>query len=114
MFSYGETVTRLRAPLVADPYSGAATKRDWSAATSLLIAGCAVSPGQSDETQAVNREPVTTTPTLYAPFDADVLVGDRIVATSGTWDVDGHGARWSSPFTGWQPGSVFQLRRVDG
>lgn len=114
MFGYGETVARLRAPLVADPYSGAATRRDWAVAVSLTIAGCAVDPGQSSEAPTVNREAVTTTPTLYAPYSADVLAGDRIVSASGTWEVDGHGARWSSPFTGWQPGSVFKLRRADG
>ena len=113
-FPYGETVTRLRAPLVTDPYSGAATKRDWSAATSLPIEGCGVDPGQSHEAPTVNREAVRSTPTLYAPPAADVLSGDRIVSTTGMWDVDGHGVDWSSPFTGWRPGSVFPLRRVDG
>lgn len=114
-FPHGETVTRLRAPLVADVYSGASTARDWGAAVALSIAGCAVDPGGSSEAPTVNREPVTTTPTLYAPFGADVLTGDRIVsATTGTWDVDGHGARWRSPFTGWEAGSVFPLRRTDG
>lgn len=114
MFACGETVTRLRAPLVSDPYSGTTTKRNWAAATGLTIAGCAVDPGQSSETPTVNREAVSTTPTLYAPYGSGVLAGDRIVAASGTWDVDGHGAAWSSPFTGWQPGSVFPLRRTDG
>lgn len=98
MFPYGETVVRLRAPLVADPYSGAATKRDWSAAASLPIADCVVDPGGS----------------LYGPYDADVIEGDRIVSASGTWDVQGHGAHWVSPFTGWQPGAVWPLRRSDG
>ena len=114
MFPYGETVDRLRAPLVADPYSGAATQRDWVNAVSLPIADCAVDPGGSVESRTVNREPIVTTPTLYAPFAADILSGDRIVSASGTWEVDGHGARWASPFTGWQPGAVFPLRRADG
>ncbi len=114
MFPYGETVTRLRAPLVADPYSGQATRRDWTAAVALPIADCAVNPGQSSEAPTVNREATTTTPTLYAPYGADVLTADRIVSVTGTWDVDGHGAQWRSPFTGWTPGSTFPLRRVDG
>lgn len=114
MFDYGETVTRLRAPLVTDPYSGTATKRDWTAAACLPIPDCAVDPGQSSGAPTVNRESVTTTPTLYAPFGADVLEGDRIVSTTCTWDVDGHGAQWRSPFTGWAPGSAFPLRRTDG
>lgn len=114
MFPYGETVTRLRAPLAADPYSGANTRRNWAQAASLTVPGCAVDPGGSVESRTVNREPIVTTPTLYAPFGADVLAGDRIVSATGTWDVEGHGADWASPFTGWQPGSVFPLRRADG
>lgn len=114
MFAYGETVTRLRAPLISDPYSGSATKRDWANAAARSIDDCAVDPGGSVETRTVNREPVVTTPTLYAPFDADVLTGDRIVSASGKWDVEGRGARWRSPFTDWRPGSAFALRRADG
>lgn len=115
LFAHGVTVTRLRAPLVADPYSGAATKRDWSAAVSVSIEGCAVAPGGSSEVQGVNREQVTTEPTLYAPYGADVLPWDRILDPDGvTWEVVARGGDWRSPFTGWEAGSVFPLRRVEG
>ena len=113
-FTNGETVTRLRAPLIADTYSGTNTKRNWAAAASLSIAGCAVAPSDSTEEQTVARGDVTTTPMLYAPYGSDVLVGDRIVSTTGTWDVHGHGSHWHNPFTGWEPGSTWPLRRVDG
>lgn len=114
MFTHGETVTRLRAPMVADPYSGAPTRRDWANATALQIPGCAVDPGGSDETQAVDRVQVVTTPRLFAPAGADVLTSDRIVSASGSWDVLGHGSNWSHPMTGWTPGLTFPLRRSDG
>lgn len=115
MFEFlGETVSRLRAPLVADPYSGSLTKRDWANAAALPIAGCAVDPGESVEDRTVSRGQIVTTPRLFAPSGADVLESDRIVSASGSWDVLGHGADWSHPMTGWAPGSVFPLRRSDG
>ena len=114
-FGSGVTVTRLRAPLASDAYSGAATVRNWAAAASTAIAGCAIDPGGSVEVRSVNRETVTTTPTLYAPFSADVLPSDRVTDPDGvTWEVTGRGARWRSPFTGSEFGSVFPLRLVEG
>lgn len=114
MFGYSETVVRLRAPLVADPYSGAATLRDWVNAARLPIEGCAVNPGGSVESQSVDRAPIVSTPSLLAPYGADVVAGDRIESESGVWDVQGHGAQWRSPLTGHEFGSVFPLRRSDG
>lgn len=113
-FGNGVTVTRLRAPLVADPYSGAATKRDWSAAVSVSIEGCAVAPGGSSEVQGVNREQITTEPTLYAPYGSDVLPSDRIMSGGITYEVTGRGGDWRSPFSGWEAGSAWPLRLVEG
>lgn len=113
-FTNGETVTRLRAPMVADPYSGASTKRNWEAAVPTEIPGCAVDPGGSVQSHTVNRDSVVTEPTLFAPCGTDVVESDRIVSVTGTWDVEGHGSDWVSPFTGHEFGSVFRLRRSDG
>ena len=114
MFTFGVTVTRLRAPLAADPYSGEATARDWANATSASIVGCAIDPGGSSEVHTVNREQITTTPTLYAPYGSDILPADRIVASGVTWEVDGRGGQWMSPFTGTEFGAAFPLRLVEG
>ena len=115
MFTFGVTVARLRAPLAADPYSGEATARDWASAASVSIVGCAIDPGGSSETRTVNREQITTTPTLYAPYGSDVLPSDRITDPAGkTWEVDGYGGQWRSPFTGTEFGDAFPLRLVEG
>ncbi len=63
-FAHGQTLTRLRAPLVADPYSGELTRRDWAHAQGMPIDGFAVSPGGSVVTDTVNRTQVETKPTL--------------------------------------------------
>ena len=115
---YGETIVRLRAVLVADPYSGEDTKPAWDdeaqPPAELDIPGCAIDPGGSTEPSEVGRESVVTKPTVYAPFGADVLPGDRVVVRGRTWQVDGDPAEWRSPFTGWEPGTVIKLMAVEG
>ena len=114
MFAFSETITRLRAPLVADPYSDESTARDWPNAVSTPMLGFAVDPGGSYEARTVNREQVTTNPTLYGPYGADVLASDRVVAAGATWEVTGNAANWRNPFNGSTPGSVWPLARVEG
>lgn len=114
MFTFGVTVTRLRAPLAVDAYSGAATSRDWTAAVSLSSEGFAVDPGGSVEASTVNREQITTTPTLMGPYGADVAASDRVLVNGVTWEVVGNRSDYLNPFTGWQAGSTWPLRRVEG
>ena len=115
MFDHGETVIRLRAPLVADPYSGQATERDWPNATSVALEGFAIDPGTSVEVSTANRTQITTTPTLYGPYGADVLASDRVRDESGTtWEVVGNRSDWRNPFTGWLAGASWPLKRVEG
>jgi len=114
MLPYGETVTRLRATAVLDPYSQRETGEDWSAPDELEIPGCAFDPGGSLESAEVGREPVVSTPTLYAPVDADVTARDRVIMRGRTWLVDGDPAEYRSPFSGWAPGLVVKLKAVTG
>lgn len=114
MFAHGETVTRLRATPATDPYSGEATGLDWDAPDELDIDGCGFNPGQSSEPLQEARNAVTSQPEVYAPFGSDVLSGDRIVVRGKTYDVDGEPADWRSPFSGWSPGMVIVLKRVEG
>lgn len=115
MVSYGQTVTRLRAPLVADPYSGKATKRDWDNAVPTQIDGFAIDPGGSVETATVNRVQTVTTPTLYGPYAADIVGTDRVRDAAGTvWEIDGRRADWQHPRTGRKAGSVWPLKLVEG
>lgn len=114
MFAFGETVTRLRGAPATDPYSGQATGIDWDTADELDIDGCGFNPGQSSEPLQEARNAVLTQPEVYAPVGSDVLAGDRVVVRGKTYDVDGDPADWRSPFTGWQPGMVIALKRVEG
>lgn len=114
MFAHGETVTRLRATATTDPYSGEATGSDWSTPDSLDIDGCGFNPGGSSEPLQEGRNAVITRPEVYAPADADVLSGDRLVVRGLTYEVQGDPADWRSPFTGWNPGLVIALERVSG
>ena len=114
VFAYSETITRLRAPLVADAYSAASTRRDWAGASSVALEGFALDPGGSSEASTVNREQITTSPTLIGPYGADVLASDRVTIRGVTWEVVGNRADYLNPFTGWQAGSTWPLRRVEG
>ena len=114
MFAHGETVTRLRATTVTDPYSGEATGLDWSSPNSLAILGCAFNPGGSTEPVQDSRNAVITKPEVYAPVDADVLAGDRLVVRGDTYEVDGRPSDWRNAFTGWAAGLVIKLDLVEG
>lgn len=115
MFPFGETVTRLRAPLVADPYSAEGTAEDWSNPSELAIPGCAVAPVSSAEAPQVGRVELLTLRTLLAPFGADILPTDRIRDAAGTvWKVDGRRADFRSPFTGHEFGTTVALRLIEG
>lgn len=113
MFAHGETVTRLRAGTVSDPYSGETTP-DWSIATSLSIDGCGFDPGGTGERLDLARNVITTQPKVYAPTGSDVLASDRLVVRGVTYEVDGRPEDWRSPFTGWQPGLVIPLKASEG
>lgn len=87
------TVTRLRA---AQTTERGATIRDWANAQSLAISGCHVQPDTTSSDYAERANTIQTY-TLWAPVDADVLRGDRIVANGTTFDVVGVPFSWYSP-----------------
>lgn len=112
MFSYGETVTRLRAPLVTNAYN--AQERNWSAATSTPIDGWGVDDSASLEPADAHRELVETDCVLYRPEAADVQASDRVICRGRTYEVVGDPATWRHPMTGWNAGFVVRLRIVKG
>lgn len=89
------------------------------------ITGCAFAIESSSEDNE-QRDRVYTFAALYAPpHDIDIRVAYRVrlpaqspylpVALLGTtWEVIGLPQPWSSPFTGWTPGSVIRIQRVTG
>lgn len=118
MFPHGETVVRLRRLMATDPYSDESAPRAWGdeghEPDALEIEDCAFNPGGSAEVSADGRSIVTTNPTVYAPIDADVKAGDRLVVHGVAYDVDGNPAAWRNPFTGWAAGMAVSLELVEG
>lgn len=111
---HGETVTRLRRRMVLDPYSGEETQGSWDAPDELEIVGVAIGPSSTVEFVTNDRSQVTTSMSLYGTQGLDVKPADRIRARSGLWDVVGDELAYTSPFTGWDAGSEYQVRRVSG
>lgn len=90
-----ETVTRLRAALVVDPYSGEATASDWDNATSVALTTLApAEPRPQAERLELARNAVVSGFTLYLAEGADVTAADRMVVRGRTYDVDGDPALW--------------------
>jgi hypothetical protein len=115
IFTHGETVTRQRAQTTADPYS-TQPRPDWKKTPATVdIAGCGFDPGTSAESFAEpGRQPITTKPTVYAPYGSDIKAGDRLVVRGVTYDVDGNPADFRSPFSGWEAGMAVSLRVKEG
>ena len=111
---YPETVVRLRAPLVADPYGGQV--RDWSAAVETTVPGVQVQPSESEEPSEAGRASVVTTFRLLTPIgtDLDLLRTDRVRWAGDDWLVDGEVARHKRPSTGTVHHVEAMLRRVAG
>ena len=89
------TITRLRAPSVANRYGD--PEPDWSAATALTVAGCAVQPSGSTEFTDPTRTAVTTRWNLYAPPGTDLAAGDRVDVEGTVYEIDGEPFEWLAP-----------------
>ena len=75
------------------------------------ITNVAVEWNNSTEPDAGERELVQSDVTLYCPAGTDILASDRVELPDGDeYFVVGKPQRWQSPFTGWKPGVVVQLR----
>lgn len=95
-----ETVTRLRATLVADPYSGESTRRDWTTPASLALTALVAESGSTEPAEA-GRTPVDSDFTLYivGSEPVDALPSDRIVVRGLTCDVAGRPFFWQTAGT---------------
>jgi len=114
MFPHGVTVTRLRAQLVYDGYQGGSGRRDWANPDRLSIPGCGLAPTLIDEDRQYGAETVPEGWTLYAPTGADIAAVDRVETPHGVFAVEGEPSPWEHPMTGWKPGTVVKLRKVEG
>lgn len=103
-----ETVVRLRAGAVADPYSNETTE-DWSAPVELSITTLVpVEPRPSSEPVQDARNSVTSGFTLYLPEGSDVTAKDRMRVRGEVYQVLGDPARWLGA------GLVVQVGRTKG
>lgn len=117
MLRFGQRFVRLRAPLIADPYSAADTRRDWDHPETFPIDGLGFDPGGSVVTDLVNRSQVVTSPTLFWVGDdvPDITVDDRLRGPDGSvWHVTGHPSVPVHPWTGWAPGASWPIEKVEG
>ena len=108
----GETITRLRAPVVEDRYG--AESRDWEAATSTDIDECVVAPRPQGEAHDDGRQGVIVGYTIYAPAGTDIVPSDRLTIRGNPHEVDGQPSAWVNPWTQVTEGVEIQARRVDG
>jgi len=70
--------------------------RNWSIPTTHTISGCSLQPDMTSSDFS-DRAQSAQTFTLYAPINADLLKGDRIVYGDVEYDVVGVPFRWYSP-----------------
>jgi hypothetical protein len=91
-----DTVTVVRAPLVADRYGGKI--RDWPSAARTAYTGISVQPAGSTE-DVRDREQVNDRFTLFTSrgSDIDLLATDRVEWNGITLQVDGNPDRWPAP-----------------
>lgn len=112
MFAYGETVAFLTAGAATDEYGN--TVESWTAPTEAQVKGVGVEPRPLTESNEDSRNAVTSGFTLYVPPGVTVRPAQRARVRGVVYEVLGEPAVWRSPFTGWEPGSVVQVGRVDG
>jgi hypothetical protein len=94
------TVTIVRAPLVADPRD-TSLYRDWDNATSTEVANCMVEPfplaEKLNHEENRDREFSRSAVRVYMPEDSDVLRTDRMVFDGDQYEIFGHPGRWFDP-----------------
>lgn len=114
MFTRGETIFRIRAITITDPYSGEETGKSWDGASETPIANVAVEPRPSTEPVQDARNAVVSGFTLYMKTGTDLTPADRVRVRGVVYDIDGEVADWRNPYTGSRPGLVVQTKRVAG
>jgi hypothetical protein len=73
-----------------------------------------VEPRPSAEPVQDARNAVTSGFTLYMPTGTTITATNRVRVRGAVYDVLGEPAEWRSPFTGWAPGVVVQVEKVEG
>lgn len=112
-YPHGVTVHRLRAVEVSDGYGG--VRLDWSNPVRVALTGCAVAPRLADEERDRGRQGVNIGWTVYVPgVGHDITHLDRMEIPAGVFEVEGDPNPWANPYSGTEPGTVVQVRRLEG
>jgi hypothetical protein len=91
-----KSITVLTPQKSADPYSGAQVD-DWALTpTEVLVKGCQVEPGTTQE-YLLNRDQVLVAWTVYAPPGTQVTAYNRVRFNGTVYTVYGNPAQWDSP-----------------
>lgn len=109
-FPYGTTVTLVRRVLL--PAKDAYGNDQWST-TQTPLTGCAVWPTGSVERQQ-GQDVVTTGLTALLPAGTVVAATDKVTVAGLDYEVDGDPARFTDPFSNFDPGVEVRLKRVTG
>lgn len=110
----GEEVVVLSAGTIENPYSGE-DEPGWSGTpTETAVTALAVEPRPSGEPVQDARNAVVSGFTLYLPTGTAVTAQNRVRVRGEVYEVIGDPARWRDPFTGFEPGIVVQVQRVEG
>lgn len=112
MFPFGETVQR--EAYIPDGAEDSHGNPVDSWASSVDIPNCAFVPGGSVERVEPGRNAVVTQPQILAPAGTVAESRDRFTVRGKQYEVDGDPAEYRSPFTGWEPGVVINLKRTEG
>lgn len=116
MYLHGETAQLLEGTAITDPYSGETGGVDWSTPTVVETwTGIAVAPKTSTESSEVTRTPLFAGLTILGvPVDSAVTAEHRVRVRGEDYEVEGDPANYHNPFTGWNPGKVVNLKRIEG
>ncbi|MDR1266588.1 MAG: hypothetical protein LBK42_13785 [Propionibacteriaceae bacterium] len=114
--SHGETLTRLRPRQKPDPYNPDATIPDWGQTPDEATLPPAAWRSETTQTTGDNgRRETTRRADVGLRPGADIALGDRLRRADGTiWTVVALLDADASPFTGWRPGLIARVERVEG
>lgn len=96
MFAWtNDTITRLRP---GTKVSRGSQIPDWEKATELSIGSCSMQPASTSLNTDGRVLGVSDGYTLYAPLNADIKAGDRILYNNEPYTINGEPRAWKSPF----------------
>lgn len=111
MYPFGESVIFEARVLGAEDDHGNPIE---TYAAPVTVQGCAFDPGASQEVYEPGRNPVTSSPRVFAPAGTVVTARSRVTVRGQVYLVDGDPADWRNPYTGSTPGVVVTLEKVNG